>query len=71
MSDDTAVQHLLRNTTNQREKGETNMKTIKNTLSIRNRIVRNCVSDRYYSLADLLFNPVTFILFVVDLVDNH
>lgn len=47
------------------------MKTIKNTLSIRNGIVRNSVSDRYYRIADLLWNPVEFILFVVDLIDNH
>lgn len=63
-------QHLRNNNT-KREKGEQNMKTIKNTLSIRNGIVRNSVSDRYYRIADLLWNPVEFILFVVDLIDNH
>ncbi len=47
------------------------MKTIRKTLSIRNGIVRNSVSDRYYRITDLLWNPAEFILFLVDLVDNH
>lgn len=69
MSEDTAAQHLLKKI--KREKGETNMKTIKNALSIRNGIVRNSVSDRYYRLVDLALNPFTFIRFCVDLIDNH
>ena len=47
------------------------MKTIKNTLSYRNGIIRNSVSDRYYALVDLFINPFEFVMFVVDLVDNH
>lgn len=54
-----------------REKGETTMKTIRKTLSIRNGIVRNSASDTYYSVKALLLDPVTFVRFLVDLIDNH
>ena len=46
-------------------------KTMKKALSIRNGIVRNSVSERYYKVTELLLNPFTFVLFLVDLVDNH
>lgn len=40
-------------------------------LSYRNGIIRNAISDKYFSLADLLFNPFELIKFIFDLIDNH
>ena len=47
------------------------MKTWRQVLSVRNGIVRNSASEKYFSIADLLFNPCEFIRFIVDFVDNH
>lgn len=61
----------LRLKTEQMERRQKDMKTLKQVLSVRNGIVRNSASEKYFSIADLLFNPCEFIRFIVDLVDNH